>query len=59
MEIDWNVAGIALLLWAFMSAFLFLPKAMGLQMFPVMDIVIIMVVLLPISYFVVQHMANR
>lgn len=59
MEIDWNIGAIAIALWLFMSLFLFVPKFLGMAMFPATQIIIIMVVLLPISYFVVQHIANR
>jgi hypothetical protein len=58
MELDWNIAGWAVLLWAFMSFFLFLPKFLGMAMFPVKDVIIIMVVLLPISYGIVYWKAN-
>ena len=58
MEIDWNVGGIALLLWIIMSAFLFVPKMMGMEIFPIWQSIGIMIILLPISYFIVQRKMN-
>ena len=64
LEIEWGVAGIAVVLWlVFIGFFLYLPRFAGsasyFDSFGVMPTIVMFVVLLPISYYVVLWQANK
>ena len=58
-DIDWNVAGIAILFYLlFMMIILFVPGWFNLKEYPLLTKIISAIALLPISYIIVNKMAN-
>lgn len=64
MEIEWNIAGIAVVLWgAFLGLSLYVPKTMGtvswLDFLGIPKFIITYLLLLPLSYFIVYYFDNK
>lgn len=59
-DLDYGILGVAVVLWALACAALwFLPAALGVVEYPLFIRIIGSVVMLPISYLIVNFIANK
>jgi hypothetical protein len=59
-DLDYSTLGVAVILWALAAAALwFLPSALGVVEYPLWIRIVGTIIILPISYIVVQLIGNR